>query len=334
MSLAFLIGEIGLSHEGSLGLAISMVQRAKEVGLDAVKFQMHFPEFESTVDESFRVKVFPQDKTRSDYWKRTSFTRDEWLHIYRFCQEIDITFLCTPFSIEAARFLKSLRAKSIKIASGDFDNLEIIEFAKNNFETIYLSTGFSYLHEIEEVHKMLTSGVVANVVFLQCTSKYPTPLCDVGLMIFDWFEERRINYGLSDHTGNKYAIMAAISKGAHVVEFHLVFSRSQFGPDSRASLTFEEAREVVDFKNVYREVLSPSYSKDVVAKELKEVRNLFGRALALKVSKKKGDLVLREDLVLKKPKGRNGWDQVDNFVGRTLSRNVPSNRHISEEDFE
>lgn len=334
MASRILIGEIGLSHEGSLGSAISMVQRAKEVGLDAVKFQMHLPEFESTNDERFRVNVFPQDKSRFDYWQRTSFTKDEWTYIYRFCQKIDISFLCTPFSKEAALFLKSLGEESIKIASGDFNNLELIEFAKDNFNTIYLSTGFCYLDEIESTYKLLSSGKATNVVLLQCTSKYPTPLCDVGLDLFCWFEKRQINYGLSDHTGNKHVIMAAIGKGAQVIEFHLVFSRSQFGPDAHASLTFEEAKEVVDFKNVYQEVSSPNYSKDAVAKELEEVRRMFGRGLALRVNKEKGELVLREDLVLKKPHSKYGWSHVDKFAGRKLAQNVPSNRHISEEDFE
>lgn len=329
-----LIGEIGLSHEGSLGIAMSMVKKAKEIGLNAVKFQMHFTEFESTKDEKFRVKVFPQDESRLEYWRRTSFTLEEWRSLYNYCEEIDIVFLCTPFSKEAARFLKMIGVDSVKIASGDFDNEELVEYALENFSTIFMSTGFAFLGEIEEKHKLFLGREFGKLYFLQCTSKYPTPLTEVGMQIFAWFQSKGINYGLSDHTGNKHVVMMAICGGASAIEFHLVYSKDQFGPDSKSSLTFEEAAEVVEFKKVFCEVYDESYSKDRMARELSSVRELFGRGLALKNGKSKGEVIHREDLVLKKPSGPHKWHEVQDFVGKKLQRDISAYEHILIEDIE
>jgi N-acetylneuraminate synthase len=295
---------------------------------------MHNPYLESTKDERFRVSTFPQDQSRFEYWNRTSFTNEEWEYLYSYCEQLDIQFLCTPFSQEAARFLKTLGADSIKLASGDFDNEELTEFAIENFQTIYLSTGFAYVDEIEEKFRELNSRFAGEAIFLQCTSKYPTPLEEVGLETFEWFKHRGIEFGLSDHTGNRFALMAAIAKGARVVEFHVVFSKSQFGPDSTASLTFEEAKDVVEFRNVLTQVCLSSYSKDKISKELQEVRKLFGRALALKTNKDIGEVIQSADLTLKKPTGPNGWNSRNLFVGRRLKRKVMADEHISELDLE
>lgn len=328
MHSAYLVGEIGLSHEGSVGTALSMVKRAKEIGLDCVKFQMHDPLFESTTAEQFRVSVFPQDISRSAYWKRTSFNSKEWEYIYEYCNSINIDFLCTPFSVNAAEFLKNLGCKSIKIASGDFDNDELLEYCGQEFETIYLSTGFAKIEEIEQKSKYFQSHFKRQPIFLQCTSKYPTPLKEVGLNLFNWYSENNLNYGLSDHTGNPHVIMSAIALNAQMVEFHIVFSKFQFGPDSSSSLTFEQAKEIVEFRNTFEQITLPVYSKNQVSSDLKSVKEIFERGLSLKTSKKKGEVIHLTDLTLKKPKGKYGWKNRDLFIGKKLSCDVSSNQHL------
>jgi N-acetylneuraminate synthase len=305
-----------------------MVKRAKEIGLDCVKFQMHDTFFESTISEQFRVSVFPQDISRSAYWNRTSFTSKEWEYIYEYCNSINIDFLCTPFSVNAAKLLKDLGCKSVKIASGDFDNDELLEFCGKEFETIYLSTGFACMEEIELRSEYFQLHFQRQPIFLQCTSKYPTPLEEVGLIFFDWYSENNLNYGLSDHTGNPHVIMSAIALHAQMVEFHVVFSKYQFGPDSGSSLTFEQAKEIVEFRSTFEQITLHSYSKNQVSSDLKSVKEIFERGLSLKASKKKGEVIHLADLTLKKPKGPFGWENRDLFIGKKLSCDVSSNQHL------
>ena len=120
---SFIIAEIGLSHEGSLGFAKSFIDESSNAGADAVKFQMHIPNSESTKYEKFRKKnIFIQDKSRFDYWKRTSFTKKNWNIIKSHCKKKKIKFICSPFSLDAVKYLKTLNIDFWKIASGEFNN--------------------------------------------------------------------------------------------------------------------------------------------------------------------------------------------------------------------
>ena len=98
LNKTFIIAEIGLSHEGSLGLAKSFIDNISKAGADAVKFQMHYPEYESSKFEKFRKHFSIQDKTRFDYWQRTSFKISEWKKIKNYSEKKGLIFLCSPFS--------------------------------------------------------------------------------------------------------------------------------------------------------------------------------------------------------------------------------------------
>jgi len=328
---AELIGEIGLSHEGSLGVAIAMATSCKESGLDYVKFQFHNPDFESTRAEDFRVRVFPQDATRIDYWRRTSFSLEAWKILIEHCENIGIKFLCTPFSVWAARQLFDLGCKEIKVGSGDANNFELLEYARSNFRKIFISTGMSTSREIEVTREFFRE-YEGELVLMQCTSAYPNPIEDVGLTFLDLLKSEKNDVGLSDHTGNFLVPISAISAGASFVEFHIVYSKSQFGPDSKSSLTFEESRIVGEFARLWPKVNSPEYNKDEVVEKIIENRALFGRGLALNQMVRRGEKISLEMLTLKKPEGPLSWNDRDRVVGREAIRDLYPEEHIKFED--
>ena len=104
----FIIAEVGLAHEGSLGIAKSFAKIAKLNGADAVKYQHHNSSHESSSDEVFRKKFSFQDKSRSAYWDRTSFSFKEWKYLKNYCDKIGIKFICSPFSVESAKELNKV----------------------------------------------------------------------------------------------------------------------------------------------------------------------------------------------------------------------------------
>jgi N-acetylneuraminate synthase len=326
-----LIGEIGLSHEGSLGFALSLIDACKQSGLEYVKFQHHSSTHESTRDEKFRTNVFPQDESRFDYWSRTSFNRRDWAIIVEHCASVDIKFLCTPFSTWSANELLDIGCKEVKIASGDTNNWELLEFCKRHFKKVFLSTGMSTKSEIQKAVEFL-ADFSGDLIVLQCTSGYPTDLSKVGLSFFEFLRTQARYIGLSDHSGNEFVPMSAIARGADFVEFHVVFDKRQFGPDSRASLTFEEASRVSSFRNTWRIANETSFSKDLVTSELSQMRQIFGRGLSLKNGLKRGEVIEEANLTLKKPIGPLNWIDKQFVIGKRAARDIGSDCHITSGD--
>jgi len=322
-----LIGEIGLSHEGSLGFAYSLIDACKKSGLEYVKFQHHSAPHESTKDEKFRSNVFPQDKTRFDYWLRTSFSREDWRKIVDHCTNLDIKFLCTPFSTWSANELLEIGCTEVKLGSGDTNNWELLEFCKRHFQKVFLSTGMSTSNEIQKVVDFF-ADFNGDLILFQCTSRYPTKLSDVGLSFFDFLRTQAKYIGLSDHSGDVFVPMSAIAHGADFVEFHVVFDKRQFGPDSQASLTFEEASRVSTFRKTWRLVNASSFDKDHTTSELLEMREIFGRGLSLKNGIKRGELIEEGNLTLKKPVGPLGWNDRQSVIGKRAARDLGSDCHI------
>ena len=117
-----LIAEIGLSHDGSLGSAHAYIDALVGTGINAIKFQTHIAQAESSSEEQFRVKFTNKDKTRYDYWKRIEFSLDQWAEIKRHCEKVNLKFIASPFSIKAVNVLNKINTKFYKIASGEINN--------------------------------------------------------------------------------------------------------------------------------------------------------------------------------------------------------------------
>lgn len=333
MKKTSLVGEVGLSHEGSLGLAMSMAKACKDANLDYVKFQYHQPDFESTKNETFRVNVFPQDSSRYDYWLRTSFNENEWKILIEYCKEIKIEFLCTPFSVWAANQLVDFGIQHIKISSGDANNWELLEYAKNNFTKIIISVGMSTRAEVESLIEFM-NDYRGDFHILQCTSAYPVKPKYVGMSYFQELKKLTGQVGLSDHSGNPLVSIAAIASHASMVEFHVVFDKNQFGPDSESSITFTDASLISQFRDLFIDLNDPVYDKNSMAEKLIEIREKFGRGLTLKKSLNKGDVVLPEHFTLKKPLGPLNWgDRVD-LIGKRATKDIQSDVHLDIKDFE
>lgn len=328
-----LIAEIGLSHEGSLGRALSMITECKESGMDYVKFQFHSSYHESTKNEAFRVNVFPQDITRRDYWDRTSFSIEDWKRIIDHCKETKIKFLCTPFSTYAARILLNFGIQEIKVGSGDAMNFEILEFAKENFRRIFLSTGLCSVKEILKVRDFFRD-YSGDLVLMQCTSEYPSRTSEVGLSFIKSIREMGLDTGLSDHTGNLHVAMSAIAYGVSFLEFHIVYSRKEFGPDSLSSLTFEEAIEISKFRETWHTTTDPNYEKDKVSSRLNLTKEKFGRGLALVRPVKKGEVLTRDMLTMKKPQGPLSWEDLHFIQGKRARQDLSVDVHLKLTDVE
>ena len=135
-SPTFIIAEIAQAHDGSLGYAHSFIDIAKKCGVDAVKFQMHYAEYESTINEKFRISLSSQYKNRFEYWKKMEFSKEQWLELKKHCDELDLEFMLSVFSHHALFNAKKLGLNNIKISSGEIFNKPLIDEASKNFLNI------------------------------------------------------------------------------------------------------------------------------------------------------------------------------------------------------
>ena len=328
------IGEVAMAHDGSLGLAYAYVDAIAAAGADAVKFQTHIAAAESTPAEPFRVRFSRQDTTRYDYWVRTAFSPDQWRGLAEHCASRGITFMSTPFSVEAADLLESLGVPAWKVGSGDVGNVPLLERLAATRKPVILSSGMSPLAEIDAAVACVRGGGAA-VAVMQCTSMYPCPPEQVGLNMLAALRARYgCAVGLSDHSGTIYAGLAAATLGAELLEVHVTMHRGMFGPDVPASVTVEELRQLVDGVRFIERMRAADVDKDSLAVELQPLRDVFTRSLVTRTSLAAGTVLREGHLTAKKPGTGIPVRRLPELVGRRLRRAVAADALLAEEDLE
>ena len=303
MDKVFVIAEIGQAHEGSLGILHSYIDALTRTGIDAIKFQTHIAEAESSKYEPFRVKFSYEDNTRYDYWKRMEFSLEQWKDIKRHCDDVGIEFMSSPFSNMAVDWLEEIGVKRYKIGSGEVSNFLMLEKIARTGKEIILSSGMSSFSELDETVSFLNQ-FNSKLSILQCTTKYPTKAEDIGLNVIKELQKRykKFPIGFSDHSGQIYASLSAVALGAKLIEFHAVFDKNMFGPDSQSSLTIKEIKELVTGVRFIEKSLENLIDKSDNSAFL-ELKNIFEKSLAINKNKRVGDVITFDDLEAKKPYG-------------------------------
>lgn len=329
VSRSFVIAEVAQAHEGSLTLACSYIDAAAKSGADAVKFQTHLAEAESTVDEPFRSSLPTQDLTRREYWKRMEFSRDGWEFLREYASEKGLAFLSSPFSADAVQLLESIDVDAIKIGSGEVFSRGTLHALRENEIPVILSSGMSDFGEIDASISELGRDP-SSVAVLQCSSRYPNPLSNVGLNVM---EEIRTKFGcvsgISDHSGTIWPSMAAIALGAEIVEIHVTFSRDMLGYDVSSSVTFEELALICSMRDACEEMLSNPVDKSKVPQEQRDLRPIFTKSLAPRRFLPKGTTLSADMLTEKKPGTGINPAEIPQIVGMRLLRDVGSEELLS-----
>lgn len=316
----FVIAEIAQAHDGSLGILQSLVDAVAATGVDAIKFQVHLADAESSALEPFRVRFSPVDATRYDYWRRMELPLAEWRRLKERCDALGVEFLATPFSNAAVDLLEEVGVQRYKIGSGDAANPLLLERVAKTGKEVILSTGLGSLEELDAATAMLKARGNPSAV-LQCTTRYPTAAEDVGLAWLARFRERyRCPVGLSDHSGTIFAGLGAVALGAVAVEAHVTFDRRMFGPDARASLTVDEFARMVEGIRFLEKARASGPDK-ALDDGKRELRRMFGKSLAVNRDLPAGHVLTFEDLEGKKPADAGvAVVELDNVIGRTLVR--------------
>jgi N,N'-diacetyllegionaminate synthase len=328
------IGEVSLSHDGSLGLAHAFIDAIAAAGADAVKFQTHIASAESTLAEPFRVKFSSQDATRYDYWKRMEFIEAQWMELANHARAKEVLFLSSPFSIEAVELLTRIGVPMWKVGSGEVSNDPMLDRMAETGLPILLSSGMSTLAELDRVVGRLQTRRVPLALF-QCTTAYPCAPEKIGLNMLAVFRERYGCYvGLSDHSATIYPGLAAATLGADLIEVHVALSREMFGPDVVASVTTPELRQLVDGVRFIERMRANPVDKDAMADQMGELRAIFTKSIVARVAIEPGTVLTSEHLGFKKPGTGIPSARLSAVIGRRVRRHLDADALLQFDDFD
>jgi N-acetylneuraminate synthase len=328
----FVIGEVALSHDGSLGQAHAFIDAIASAGADAVKFQTHIAAAESTPAEPFRIKFSRQDATRYEYWQRMEFTEAQWRGLAEHCTERGVMFISSPFSIEAVDILDRIGQPIWKIASGEIGNTLLLDRILETGRPVVISSGMSPIEETDAAVARITArGVQAGV--LQCTTAYPCPAERIGLNMIDEFRRRYGCWvGLSDHSATIYPGLAAATLGIDILELHVTMSREMFGPDVPASVTTAELKQLVTGIRFIETMTANPVDKAAEAAATAPLRAIFTRSIVARAALAAGTVLTLDNVALKKPGNGLPPSRLNDILGRALKHGVAADQPIRDED--
>ena len=332
MSQLLLIAEIGQAHHGSLQKAHDYIDAVATTGVNAIKFQTHIADAESSIHEPFRVKFSDKYATRFDYWKAMEFSLEEWKSLKKHCDEVGLEFMSSPFSNAAVDLLEQIGVKRYKIGSGEVNNLLLLERIAQTKKPVILSSGMSSFKELDKTVAFLNSKNV-DFSIMQCTTAYPTSSEQLGLNVIQELSDRyKVSVGFSDHSAKMSTGIAAIALGAKMLEFHIVFNKDEFGPDVTSSLTIEEAKILTEqARYIYNALQNPIDKTD--NDDFKALKQIFEKSLAVNKDLPKGYCITFEDLEAKKPKGYGiNALEFEKVIGKKLSRDFKSWEFLNDKD--
>jgi N-acetylneuraminate synthase len=330
----YIIAEIGQAHDGSLGILHSYIDALSRTGVNAVKFQTHIAKAESSEYETFRVNFSYEDSSRYDYWERMEFSVEQWKEIKIHCDKAGLDFISSPFSNAAVDLLESTGIKSYKIGSGEVSNFLLLEKVAKTGKPIILSSGLSNYSDISDAIDFL-KPFKNDVSVLQCTTSYPTHAKNVGLnVIVEMKEKFDLKIGLSDHSGEIFPSLSAISLGAEILEFHAIFDKKMFGPDSDSSLEMDKIAELVKGVRFIEESLNNKVDKNSIAGK-QNLKNMFGKSLSVNKDMARGTVITFDDLEAKKPEGYGiPAKEYQSVIGKAINKDLTCWDFLNEVDIE
>lgn len=234
----YIIGEIGINHNGCLKNAEKLIDIAKLAGFDAVKFQKRNPNICVPEGQKSKIKDTPWGSmTYLQYKHKLEFNRINYDQINLLCQSKNIDWSASPWDIDSAEFLLKYNLPWVKIASASITNLPLLEYCSQNYSKILMSTGMSSEEEVDTAYKILSKNN-NKIVVLHCNSEYPTPPENVNL---NYIKTLQSKFPLSDigYSGHEYGLsttICAVALGAKYIERHITIDKTMWGSDQMVSI--------------------------------------------------------------------------------------------------
>lgn len=330
----FVIAEIGNNHNGSLDLAKRLIDAAADAGADCAKFQMR--DMETLYGGSKDGSVAGENLGTQyvlDLLARYQLSPDDLYRCFDYCQERGLIPLCTPFDAPSLERLERYGVPGYKVASADLTNHEFLKLLAGTGKALICSTGMAAENEISESVEIL-QRTGAPYVLLHCNSTYPAPFKDVNLNYIHRLEKLGgCVVGYSGHERDIFVSIAAVSKGARVVEKHFTLDRDMEGSDHKVSLLPEEFARMVEGIRQVEDALGSDGPRRVTQGEMMN-RVTLAKSVFAKVDIPAGAVVEEDMLEVRSPGRGLQPNRRLELIGKKLYRNVKAGEPFFPSDLE
>lgn len=331
MPHVFIIAEAGVNHNGSLDLALQLVDAAKASGADAVKFQTFRADLLATRSAhkaAYQERTTEKAESQFEMLRRLELDAAAHRLLIDHCQQIGIQFLSSAFDAQSADLLAAMNVPLYKVPSGEITNLPFLQHLASKGRPLILSTGMSTLGEVEEAVHVIQAAGATQLTLLHCVTEYPAPYAEVNLRAMQTLRVAfSLPVGYSDHTPGIDIAIAAVALGAEVIEKHFTLDRSLPGPDHAASLEPVELQQMV---TAIRHV-EAALGNGIKAPAPCELPNLSVARKSVVAARElpSGHQLAIGDLDIKRPGNGLAPKLLPALIGRTLGASVVKDEIIS-----
>ncbi len=329
----FIIAEIGVNHNGSLDLALKLIDLAVECGVDAVKFQKR----DLTKIYPARYLDHPNVGEKSAGYmipilQRVELSEGDYHEIISYCNKKGVIFLCTPFDMSSVDFVDTLGVPAFKVASADLTNLMLLEHLVSKHKPLILSTGMSTMVELTTTVDFLRTTQV-EFALLHCNSTYPAPFESINLRFIETLHNFGVPVGYSGHERGIAITTAAVALGACIIERHLTLDRTMEGPDHAASLEPQGFSKLVrDVRNL--EVALGSSTEKFISMGEMANREILAKSLVAAQTLVAGEVITTAKVTVKGPGTGLSPQMLPRLLGRTMRRNLEIDEPFLQSDIE
>ena len=318
------IAEAGVNHNGSLEMALRLVDAAAEAGADVVKFQTFKSEEVVTPlapQADYQTRNTGVAESQLDMIRKFELPDDAFRRIQAHCRERGIIFLSTPFDRGSADLLDQMGVDAFKIPSGEITNHPFLTYVAGKGKPLIVSTGMCNLDEVATALDIIQAANDVGVVLLHCVSNYPAAPASVNLRAMKTLELRfDVPVGFSDHTEGIVIPIAAAALGACIVEKHFTLDRTLPGPDHRASLEPAELAAMVRGIRDVQSALGDGVKKRV-AEELNTAA-VARRSLVAAHDIKAGTVIAESMVAIRRPGTGLQPSDLTRILGRKLKQDL------------
>lgn len=353
----YIIAEAGVNHNGSFEMAKQLVDVAKKAGADAIKFQTFKAKnlvTKKARQAEYQIENLGEASSQFAMLKKLELSFEEFTALQQYCMKKDIEFLSTPFDFESVDFLfDNLNIQLAKIPSGELTNAPFIYYIGTKRKPIILSTGMATIEDIHEALSFIAYGLAEKkemnkeqidafyqtieaksilgkyVTILHCTTEYPAPLNTINLKAMNTLQEIfQVKVGFSDHSKGIAVPIAAVAKGATVIEKHFTLDKTLDGPDHAASLEPSELKLMIQQIRQVEQALGDGVKRPS-AIELKN-RTAARKSLVAAKDIQAGEELTVDNITIKRPGSGISPSNYWSYVGQVARRSYKKDELLDE----
>ena len=327
-----IIAEAGVNHNGNKSFIKKLIQQAKLIGSDSIKFQTFLADNLSTksTPKAYYQKLNSLNKRETHYemLKKLELSRDSHYLAMKLCKFYKINFLSTAYDVESAKFLiEECKIQNIKVASADIIDLKLHEYLSKKNVSVIISTGMSNLKEIDECYKIYNKFNKRYFAFMHCVSNYPCKNSSLNLNVIEVLRKRyKCEIGFSDHSNNNVAAIISSVLGVKLFEKHFTLDRKLPGPDHKASYDVNEFRNYINDIKLTKISLGNKIKK--CQEEEKDMRLVSRKSIVAKYLIKRNETFSIKNITFKRPGTGISPMKYRKLLGRKSNKNYKKDELI------